>query len=60
MKISEFPESLRKIILSSVDEMNLEQEVTMAQVSISFCVGREIHIENWEYKANSAEGGVKC
>lgn len=54
MKVSEFPDSLRKIILSSVDEINLEQEVTMAQISISFRVGEEIHIENWEYKAKTA------
>ena len=54
MKVSEFPDSLRKIILSSVDEMNLEQEVTMAEISISFRVGQEIHIENWEYRAKSA------
>jgi hypothetical protein len=60
MKVSEFPESLKKIILSSVDEMNLEQKVTMAQVSIFFRVGREIHVENWEYKENTAEGGVRC
>ncbi|QAT16708.1 hypothetical protein BU251_02655 [Candidatus Velamenicoccus archaeovorus] len=60
MKVSEFPESLRKIILSSVDEMNLEQEVTMAQVSISFHVGQEIHVEDWEYKAGGREGGVRC
>ena len=53
MKVSEFPDSLRKIILSSVDEINLEQEVTMAQISISFRVGEEIHIENWEYKAKT-------
>ncbi|MFB3919959.1 MAG: hypothetical protein ACE14U_07830 [Candidatus Velamenicoccus archaeovorus] len=60
MKVSEFPESLRKIILSSVDEMSLEQKVTMAQVSISFRVGQEIHIENWEYRADGAGGGVRC
>lgn len=60
MKVSEFPESLRKIILSSVDEMNLEREVTMAEISISFRVGQEIHVENWEYKADGAEEGVIC
>ena len=53
MKVSEFPDSLRKIILSSVDEINLEQEVTVAQISISYRVGEEIHIENWEYKAKT-------
>ena len=45
MKVSEFPDNLRKIILSSVDEINLEQEVTVAEISISFRVGEEIHIE---------------
>ena len=53
MKVSEFPDSLRRIILSSVDEMNLEQEVTVAEISISYRVGEEIHIENWEYKAKT-------
>lgn len=53
MKVSEFPDSLRRIILSSVDEINLEQEVTVAQISISYRVGEEIHIENWEYKAKT-------
>ena len=53
MKVSEFPDSLRRIILSSVDEMNLEQEVTVAEISISYRVGEEIHIENWGYKAKT-------
>jgi len=54
MTVAEVPDSLRMIILSNVDVMNLEQEVTMAEISISFRVGQEIHIENWEYRAKSA------